>query len=185
MKRFLNHILALLIILLVVPFWVSGTAAQQSETPESQQPGPVDDPIRELNLSPEQREQIRAFRLQTQEERANINRRLRESTIALEQELDADNPNEGVIEQRIRDVAAMQAAQMRMRILSEVRLRQILTPEQRSLWRELRRAARNRRERPFENRREGIQNPRRFPNQRNGLRPALPPANEVPGRQRP
>ena len=126
--------------------------AQQQEQPEAQPRRAGDDPIRELNLSPEQRERIRAIREQLQGERATINQRLRETNRALEEALDADNPDESVVEERLRDVSAAQAAAMRMRVLSEVRIRRVLTPEQLITLRTLRQNARSlRRERQLEN----------------------------------
>ena len=153
--------------------------AHQQQQPDSQQRPAGDDPIRELNLSPEQRERIRAIRQQLQAERATINQRLRETNQALEEALDADNPDESVIEQRLRDVAAAQAAAMRMRVLSEVRIRRVLTPEQLITLRTLRQNARNlRRERQRENmerrRQERIDRQRGVQNQRNGLAPLFP-----------
>jgi Spy/CpxP family protein refolding chaperone len=110
------------------------------------------DPIRQLNLSPEQREQIRVIREENREERATINQRVRETNRALEEVLDTDNPDESAVEQRVREAAAAQAAAMRMRIISEVKIRRVLTQEQRTLLRMLRRQAHEARgERRLEN----------------------------------
>jgi Spy/CpxP family protein refolding chaperone len=153
--------------------------AQQSQPAEGQQAPTVKDPITELNLSPEQRGQIRAIRQQLQAERAVVNQRLRETNEALDEALDADNPIESIIEERLRDVAAAQSAAMRLRVLSEVRIRRVLTPDQLTTLKTLRQRARlHRRERQRENmelrrqqrvdRRRGVLNPR------NRLRPLLP-----------
>ena len=109
MKQIGNHsgkhsgrILTLLALLTVIGFpatlaSVSGQSTQQpAAAPEPQQGG---DLIRQLNLTPEQREQIRAIREDKQTERAAVNQRLRESNRALEEALDTDNPDEVVIEQ--------------------------------------------------------------------------------------
>jgi len=158
--------------------------AHQQQQPDAQQRPAVDDPIRELNLSPEQRERIRAIRQQLQGDRATINQRLRETNRALEEALDADNPDENVVEQKLRDVSAAQSAAMRLRVLSEVRIRRVLTPDQLITLRTLRQNARGlRRERQRENmemrrqervdRQRGVQN-----QQRNGLGPLLPERRE-------
>lgn len=154
-------------------------AVPQQQQPDSQQRPPADDPIKELNLSPEQRERIRAIREQLQGERAAINHRLRETNRALEEALDADNPDESVVEQRLRDLAAAQGAAMRMRVLSEVRIRRVLTPEQLITLRTLRQNARSfRRERQRENmdirRQQRVDRQRVLRNQRNGLGPLFP-----------
>lgn len=156
--------------------------AQQQQTDPQQ--GPTGgDPIRELNLSPEQRQRIRAIREQLQGDRATINQRLRESNRALEEALDADNPDERVVEQRLRDVSAAQAAAMRMRVLTEVRIRRVLTPEQLITLRTLRQNARGlRRERQRENmemrRQERVDRQLGIPIQRNTLGPLLPARKE-------
>jgi Spy/CpxP family protein refolding chaperone len=164
-------------------------AYQQPQTDSQQRPF-RGDPIRELNLSPEQRERIRAIREELQGERATINQRLRETNLSLEEALDADNPDESVVEQRLRDVAAAQAAAMRMRVLSEVRIRRVLTPEQLITLRTLRKNARSfRRERQLQNRQsqrqERVNRRRGLPKQRDGLRPFLPGKNDQQRRARP
>ena len=67
-----------------------------------------------------------------------INRRVREANVALDQALDADRTDENVIEQRINDLATAQAAQTRLRIHTEMKIRRELTPEQLATLRRLR-----------------------------------------------
>jgi Spy/CpxP family protein refolding chaperone len=177
--KYNGRILALLALLVVVASSALGQEVQQQQPQESQQAGLTGDPIRQLNLTPQQREQIRSIRQQRKEERAAINQRLREANRALEEALDADNPDEAIVEQRMRDVAGAQASAMRMRILTEVSIRRVLTLEQRNLLRTLRQQAREfRRERLLD---EPDARPRRregrspaLQNQRNGLRPVFP-----------
>lgn len=161
---------------------------QQTQLPESQQQAAVD-PILQLNLSPEQREKIRTIREQTRTERAALNERLRETNLALETALDADNPDEALVEQKVRDVAAAQAASMRMRILTEVKIRRVLTLEQLGILRTLRQQARDaRRNRLLDNsdrqRRQDVENSRPIQNQRNGVGPLFP-RRALQRRQRP
>ena len=136
------------------------------------------DPVRQLNLTPQQREQIRTIRTQSQTERAAINERVRETNRALEAVLDSDNPDEAAVEQRMREAAAAQAAAMRMRILTEVRIRRVLTSEQRVLLRALRQQANQlRRERPLNGPEERLrrrEEQRGLQNQRNGMGPLFP-----------
>jgi Spy/CpxP family protein refolding chaperone len=151
-----------------------------------QQQAPLD-PILQLNLSAEQREKIRSIREQTKAERAANNQRLRESNQALEAALDADNPDEAVVEQRLREVAAAQSAQMRMRILTEVRIRRVLTLEQLGILRTLRQQARDsRRDRMLDNPNRQSQqgNGLRNQNRRNGIAP-LVPRRALEGKQLP
>ncbi len=177
MKKTILSLVAGISMLVAAPAYSLGAPLQQQ--PDSQQRSPGGDPIRELNLSPEQRERIRAIREQLQEERAAINQRLGETNRALEVALDADNPDESVVEQRLRDVAAAQAAATRMRVFSEVRIRRVLTPEQLNTLRTLRQNARSvRRERQRENmemrRQERVDRQRGLSNRRNGLGPFFP-----------
>ncbi len=136
------------------------------------------DPITLLNLTPEQRQKIRIIRQQTKNERAAINQQLRESNLALQQALDADNPDEAIVELRLRDAAAAQAAATRMRVLTELRIRRVLTPEQVNTWRALlQQAVQARREQRLENQRSNRAEANKaepLPSQQNGLAPLLP-----------
>lgn len=158
---------------------VYGQVQQQPAPEQSQQNSQVGDPVQQLNLSPEQREKIRSIREQTKSERAAINERLRQTSRTLEEVLDTDNPDEGLVEQRMRDVAVAQAASMRMRILTEVRIRRVLTPEQLSLLRTLRQQSRQLGRDRFltegrQQRRQSIDGSGGLQNQRNGLGPLFP-----------
>jgi Spy/CpxP family protein refolding chaperone len=95
-----------------------------------QEPGLTTDPIEQLHLTPDQRQAIRRIVAETKDERQIANRRLREANVALDQALDAQPTDENVVEQKINDLAAAQAAQLRMRIHTEMRIRRILRPEQ-------------------------------------------------------
>ncbi len=96
------------------------------------------DPIQQLRLTAEQRQRIRVIFAENKDDRQLANRRLREANFALEQALDAEHIDENVIEQRINDVAAAQAAQTRMRIRMELKIRRELRPEQLAVWRQIR-----------------------------------------------
>jgi Spy/CpxP family protein refolding chaperone len=101
-------------------------------------PQPADDPIQQLNLTPEQRQRIRLLTEQTREERQQTNRRVRDANLALDQALDADPVDENLIEQRINELTTAQAAQTRMRIHMEMRIRRLLYPEQLATLKRLR-----------------------------------------------
>jgi len=174
-------ILTLLALLAVIgfpaaPTPVSAQTAQQpASAPEPQQGG---DLIRQLNLTPEQREQIRSIRLNNSGERAAIKSKLDDANRALEDALNSESPDEALVEQRLRDLSSAQAAGMRLRILTEIRIRRVLTSEQRKLLRSLQlEAQQNRRERRLDNavqRQERRDDRTRGLNRRNGLGPILP-----------
>ena len=107
-------------------------------TTAQQQPEPATDPIEQLRLTPDQRQAVRQIVADTRIERQQTNRRLREANVALDQALDADPTNENLIEQRINEVAAAQAAQFRMRINTEIKIRRVLRPDQLATLRRLR-----------------------------------------------
>ncbi len=169
-------------VILAVAIQVSGQtqAPQQQSVPTEpqQQASFGGDPIRQLNLTPEQREQIRAIREGNKEERAGINQRVREANRLLEEALDADKPDEALIDQRMSNLATAQAAAMRMRILTEVRIRKVLTAEQLGILRSLRmQARRTERERMREERqqqrRQTMGNDPALQNRRNGVQQLL------------
>ena len=99
---------------------------------------PAPDPIEQLRLMPEQRQRIRMILEENKDERQSINRRVREANVALDLALDAEPMDESMIDQRVNDLAAAQAAQMRMRIQTEVKIRRELRPEQLATLRRLR-----------------------------------------------
>ena len=96
------------------------------------------DPIEQLRLTPEQRQRVRLIFEESKAERQSINRRVREANVALDQALDAEPTDENIIEQRINELATAQAAQMRMRIHTEMKIRRELSPEQLATLRRLR-----------------------------------------------
>lgn len=103
-----------------------------------QEPGLTADPIEQLRLTPDQRQAVRRIVADTRLERQATNRRLREANVALDQALDNGPNDENLIEQRINEVAAAQAAQLRLRIHTEMRIRRLLNPEQLATLRRLR-----------------------------------------------
>ena len=156
---------------------VSAQTTQQPAGASESQQG-AGDLIRQLNLTPEQREQIRSIRENNKAERAAINGHLRDANRLLEEALNSETPDEAAVEQRLREVATAQAAAMRMRILTEIRIRRVLSAEQRSVLRSLQQEAiQARRERlmtsPDERQRRREER-RGLQNQRNGLAPLFP-----------
>src|SRR5215217_2822430 len=123
------------------------------------------DPIEQLRLTPEQRQRIRMIFEENKDQRQSINRRVREANVALDQALDAESADETVIDQRLNELATAQAAQMRMRIYTELKIRRELRPEQLATLRRLRLQARD----FFGAQRPALQrlrpNPRRNPSQ--------------------
>lgn len=145
---------------------------QDPEAPVS-----VDDSIAQLRLTPDQRQRIRMIVEDTKIERQMTNRKVREAHVALDQALDAEPIDDSVVEQRITELAAAQAAQLRMRINLEMRIRRELRPEQLATLRRLRLQVRDvmgAQQNQFKQRpgREALR-----PNRRNSVRPEFPHRN--------
>ena len=121
----------------------SGEAAQQQSDPV---PGARDerpnDPLRALNLTLDQLQQIRAIREQNRDEWRAVRQRQAEALRALDEAVYSDNVNEALLEERARELGAAQAAVARMRALTELRIRRVLTPEQLNTLRAMRQQAR-------------------------------------------
>ena len=139
----------------------------------AQEPGPPPptiDTIEQLRLTPEQRQRIRMIFEESKDQRQATNRRVREANLSLNQALDAEQTDNNLVETRINELAAAQAAQLRMRIQTELRIRRELSPEQLATLKRLRLQARDFAEaggqRPL-NQRSGKQGFRPNPNRRN------------------
>jgi len=100
--------------------------------------------LRVLNLTPEQRAQIGAIRRETEPQGRLLGVRLRQARRALDEAIYSDNPDDGIIEERVREVSAAQAAVMRLRTLTELKIRRVLSPEQLYAFRQLQRQSRTR-----------------------------------------
>ena len=116
------------------------TVHGQSQEPPTDAPERREAPelLARLRLTPDQLQRIRSIQRDMKDERAAAGQRLRESNRALEDALDGESVDEQVIEQRIQAVNAAQNAQLRLRIQTEIRIRQVLTPEQLATLKEIR-----------------------------------------------
>ena len=95
--------------------------------------------LSQLNLSAEQRAQLREIRRTTATESQALAQRLRRARYALDAAIYADQLDEALIAERTREVAEAQAALLQMRARTELRVRRVLTPTQLELFRQLRR----------------------------------------------
>ncbi|MGB7923641.1 MAG: Spy/CpxP family protein refolding chaperone [Pyrinomonadaceae bacterium] len=97
-----------------------------------------------LNLSPDQVEQIKAIREQNKDQWRGARQRVRQAQRALDEAIYADTADEVLIETRTREVAEAQTTLVRMRALTELKIRRVLTPEQLNTLRTLRQQRSNR-----------------------------------------
>jgi Spy/CpxP family protein refolding chaperone len=132
-------------IALLAGIWLPG----KSQSPTPQQPdqaqsqpqisqATTQDVFGQLELSPEQVQKIRAINAELKDQRQAANQRLRLAQRALAEAVESSTPNETLIDQRSREVADAQSSVIRFRSLTESRVLQVLTPEQRARLREIR-----------------------------------------------
>ena len=118
------------------------TTAQQQNTGESQQAqtqmNQAEQMLGPLNLTPDQIQKIRAINGELKDERQGANQRLRMAQRALAEAIQSPTPDEALIAARSKEVADAQANTIRLRSLTEARVLQVLTPDQRIKLRELR-----------------------------------------------
>ena len=194
MKRRMRLIMKRMVLgvtMLLACSWIS-VMAQTTQTSPAQNPAESARPqvpppqgdqfadLRPLNLTPDQIQRIRLINMELKDERQAANLKLRLTQRALTEAIESPNPNEALIEQRSREVAEAQANTIRLRSLTEARILQVLTPEQRVRLREMRQrnlALRRERQRQMDSlnqRQPGLQrdpnNPALTPNQRRALR---------------
>lgn len=97
----------------------------------------IEQMLRPLNITPDQEERIRAIYAEMGDERQGATRRLRLAHRALSEAIQSPTPDEALIEQRSKEVADAQATTIRLRSLTEARILQVLTQEQRVKLRQL------------------------------------------------
>jgi Spy/CpxP family protein refolding chaperone len=108
---------------------------------QQRQTNQIEQMLRPLNITPDQEQRIQAIYAETADERQAANRRLRLAHRALSEAIQSQNPDEALIEQRSKEVADAQATTIRLRSLTEARILQVLTQEQRVKLRQLRQQA--------------------------------------------
>lgn len=146
--------------------------------PPNGRPGDRGQLLRELGLSQEQFQQIRRMNADRKPVMEAAHRRLNEANRALDEAIYADTLNEQDIEGKMKEVQAAQSEMTKLRVMNELQVRKILTPEQLVKFRELREKF----ERLRENFKERIDDRRpNLPVNNQNLRP---PGNR-PNNQRP
>ena len=109
----------------------------QTQTQQISQAGQLPD-FAQLNLSPDQIQKIRAINAELKDQRQAANLKLRQAQRALAEAVESPTPSETLIDQRSHELADAQAATIRLRSLTEARILQVMTPEQRIRLREMR-----------------------------------------------
>jgi Spy/CpxP family protein refolding chaperone len=143
---------------------------QNPVEPAQSQPMQADQMLGPLNLTQEQIDKIKEINKELRDERQAAAQRLSLAKQALNEAVKSPNPNEKSIEQRSKEFADAQANAIRLRSLTQARILQVLTPQQRIKLRmmqqfnQARMREQNRTQRPGANRL-----PRIFGGRQNGL----------------
>ena len=143
---------------------------------QQRQMNQIDQMLRPLNITPDQGERIQAIYAEMADERQAATRRLRLAHRALSEAIESPTPDEALIEQRSKEVADAQATTIRLRSLTEARILQVLTQEQRVKLRQLRAQA--------QTPRRNQQSPRGLGRGQNALRPNQTTAPLTPRQRR-
>jgi Spy/CpxP family protein refolding chaperone len=112
--------------------------AEQSQTQIQVAPSGQFPDFASLNLSPDQIQKIRAINAEVKDQRQLAIMKQRQAQRALADAVESTTPNETLIEQRSHELADAQAATIRLRSLTEARILQVMTPDQRIKLREMR-----------------------------------------------
>ncbi|CAN5335451.1 hypothetical protein BH10ACI3_BH10ACI3_05960 [soil metagenome] len=143
------------------------TESQPQDAPRSavnQSPDVRANVLRQLGLSPEQVQQIRRATVARKPQMDAAQTRLREANRSLDEAIYADVVDEVVFRDRLKEAQLAQAEVAKIRFMSELAVRRILTPDQLVRFRELRER--------FEKAREEFQTNRQMDRKgdRNGFR---------------
>jgi Spy/CpxP family protein refolding chaperone len=133
---------ALALLILCSPSAFAQNAAQQQPTAEAPAADAAASLLSQLNLTAAQVSQMREIREQSVPQALALTRRLNQARRALDESIYSDALDEALVEQRVREVAEAQAAVVRNRAQTELRVRRVLTPEQLQTFRDLRNRAR-------------------------------------------
>lgn len=135
---------ALALLLLCAPH----AHAQNATQPQPSEEAPATDGpaslLSQLSLTAAQVTQMREIREQSVPQARELTRRLNQARRALDESIYSDAADEALVEQRAREVSEAQAALVRHRAQTELRVRRVLTSEQLQTFRDLRGLARQR-----------------------------------------
>lgn len=133
---------ALALLLLCAPRSLAQNAARQQPPEEAAPADASASLLSELNLTAAQVAQMREIREQSVPQARELTRRLNQARRALDESIYSDALDEALVEQRAREVSEAQAALVRLRAQTELRVRRVLTPGQLQTFRDLRISAR-------------------------------------------
>src|SRR6266404_1928795 len=149
----------ILVFCLVATAFATLASGQTSATPDPAKPQPQQKPpqkqdlLRELSLTPDQFQQIRRLNAERKPRMDEAQKRLKESNQALDEAIYSDQVSDQDFQDKLKAFQQAQAEVVRIRFHGELAVRKILTPDQLSKFRELRRKFDERRETQQQNQR--------------------------------
>lgn len=91
---------------------------------------PVSDIAQEIDLTSEQKEQIKEQKYQTEHKRIETQNKLRLKELELRHELEKKDTDKAAVEAIVKDLKGLQGTMLEQRVNSILELKKILTPEQ-------------------------------------------------------
>lgn len=130
-------------LLFTLLFLTLGFSAVKAQNPDNVQKQQFDEPqrpqlLRELGLKPDQIRQIKMINGENREKMREANLRLREARKNLDAAIYSDYASDELVETVLREFQNAQAQVIKIRTMTELAIRKILTPEQLVRFRELR-----------------------------------------------
>lgn len=144
MEHMRTSIHRIVFFLAVVLFTAASVLAQEGPEPQGgqDQPRRQNNPgvniLRQLGLNREQMQQVRQINVRRQPLMDAAQRRFRQANRRLDESIYADQLVEAEVQERIKEVQLSQAELIRLRSMSELSIRKILTPDQLNKFRRLR-----------------------------------------------
>ncbi|MEJ7846758.1 MAG: hypothetical protein WKF92_01575 [Pyrinomonadaceae bacterium] len=129
-----SKLITLIAVVIFPVLFVNAQEDEQNERPGRQRPNL----IRELGLTPEQIKQVRQINQETKPLMAAAQDRLRNANRALDVSIYSDGVQQTDVNQRLTDFQAAQAEVAKIRFMKELAVRKILTAEQLTQFREMR-----------------------------------------------
>jgi|ERR1700686_2241459 len=168
-----------------------GQTQTQTQTQTANPANRPVDPLKQLDLTSDQIKKIRGIYAELKDQRQAANQRLIQAQRTLAEAIESPTPDENVIAQRSHEVADAQATTIRIRSLTEARVLQVLSPEQRVKLKEIKeqnqalRRANAQPQLPRANQQlpRNVQGQRPVGSQRNAAIPTIKPNQRRPGKQ--
>ncbi len=135
----------LFVALLVATFVSAGSTLAQENPPDPPKHAPMHgmgkhDIVGKLNLSDEQKEQMKNIRFETQKKEIELRSKLALSRLELGRLVMSETPDKAAIEKKMNEVAANESSLKMNKLNGWFEANKNLTPEQQKIWREFLRA---------------------------------------------